>query len=349
MSLILFLIIIAVFFAGIIAAIYLLLKKFSREPKNNDQAMLMLQNQIQDLRKNLDIRLGESTKMIQYHSTESQKVIRDITEKVTRKLAEVGEGQKQVFDIAKQLDNLQDILKNPKQRGVLGEYYLKTVLENVLPPNVFQMQYKFKDGATVDAAIFIKDYIIPIDSKFSLENYNRLISSKNEEEKKKLENALGEDLKQRIDETAKDIRTDEETMDFAFMFIPSEALYYDLLIHKVGSINSRDLIEYATREKKVIIVSPTSFFAYLQTVLQGLRAFQIEKSAKEIIKDVEKLGKHLISFDGYMKKVGVHLATTVNTYNTASRELGKIDKDVLKITGEALDIEPVAIDKPKEE
>src|SRR3990167_8496094 len=244
--------------------IFLFLRNYlSRKPdENNQQAMLLLQNQIQEITKTLDYKLDQSTRIMQNQFGESARIIKEITQELTK----VGEGQKQVVDIAKQLESLQDILKNPKQRGVLGEYYLKTVLENVLPPNVFQMQYKFKDGATVDAAIFIKDYIIPIDSKFSLENYNRLISSKNEEEKKKLENALGEDLKQRIDETAKYIRPDEETMDFAFMFIPSEALYYDLLIHKVGSINSRDLIEYATREKKVIIVSPTSFFAYFQTV-----------------------------------------------------------------------------------
>ena len=138
-------------------------------------------------------------------------------------------------------------------------------------------------------------------------------------------------------------------MDFAFMFIPAEAVFYDLLVNKVGAVETEDLIQYAFREKPVIIVSPTSFLAYLQTVLQGLRALQIEESAKEIRKRVEELGRHLSSYETYMKKLGTHLGTTVNMYNTAYKELGKVDKDVLKITGKAAEIEPLALAKPTSE
>ena len=138
-------------------------------------------------------------------------------------------------------------------------------------------------------------------------------------------------------------------MDFAFMFIPAEAVFYDLLVNKVGAVETEDLIQYAFREKHVIIVSPTSFLAYLQTVLQGLRALQIEESAKEIRKRVEELGRHLSSYETYMKKLGTHLGTTVNMYNTAYKELGKVDKDVLKITGKAAEIEPLALAKPTSE
>jgi len=249
------------------------------------------------------------------------------------------------------LENLQDILKNPKQRGILGEYYLEAVLKNVLPPGVFQMQYEFKDGDIVDAVIFVKDKIIPIDSKFSLENYNRILEAKEDGERQKYETAFRDDLKTRIDETSKYIKPSEGTMEFAFMFIPSEAVYYDLLINKIGAVKSstRDLIQYAAGEKKVMIVSPTTFLAYLQTVLQGLKALQIEESAKEIRKRVEELGRHLLNFDEFMKKMGMHLGTTVGMYNKASKELGKIDKDVLRITGAAAGIEPLAIEKPKEE
>ncbi|HPW34567.1 MAG TPA: DNA recombination protein RmuC, partial [Candidatus Paceibacterota bacterium] len=256
---------------------------------------------------------------------------------------------KQVINFADQLKNLQDILKNPKQRGILGEYYLETVLKNVLPPGVFQMQYEFKDGVIVDAAVFVKDKIIPIDSKFSLENYNRILEARGED-KEKFEAAFVQDLKNRIDETSKYIKPEEGTMEFAFMFIPSEAVYYDLLVNKIGAIkvNTRDLIAYAA-EKKVMVVSPTTFLAYLQTVLQGLKALQIEESAKEIKKRVEDLGKHLQAFDSYMGKLGGHLSTTVNAYNFAHKELGKIDKDVLKITGESIGIEVGQIDKPSEE
>jgi DNA recombination protein RmuC len=138
-------------------------------------------------------------------------------------------------------------------------------------------------------------------------------------------------------------------MEFAFMFIPSEAIYYDLLVNKVGAVkvNTRDLIEYAFRDKKVIIVSPTSFLAYLQTVLQGLKAMQIEEKAKEIKINIEKLGKHMLAYDDFLKKLGISLSTTVNHYNNASLEFKKMDKDVLKITGEQSAIEPLKIERPK--
>ncbi len=340
--------ILAILLIGL-AAGFLFLKNFqkTREKEGESPVMLLLQNQIQEIARQVDSKLEQSTQIMQRQFGESSRIIREITQELTK----VGEGQKQVVDIARQLESLQDVLKNPKQRGVLGEYYLKTVLENVLPPGSFQMQYEFKDGSIVDAVVLVKDKIIPIDSKFSLENYNRILETRDEIEKQKLESAFRDDLKARIDETSKYVKPSEGTMDFAFMFIPSEAVYYDLLINKVGAVksNTRDLIEYAAGEKKVMIVSPTTFLAYLQTVLQGLKALQIEESAKEIRKRVEELGRHLSSYENYMKKLGTHLGTTVNMYNSAYKELGKIDKDVLRITGEAVDLEPMSIDKPQEE
>ncbi len=331
-----------------LAAIFWLIRNFLKKPEDSgNQPMLLIQSQINEITRTLDRKLGESTKILQQQFGESARIIREITTELTK----VGEGQKQVVDIAKQLESLQDILKNPKQRGVLGEYYLETVLKNVLPPGSFQMQYEFKDGTIVDAAIFVKDKVIPIDSKFSLENYNRLLETKDEAEQKRLETAFRDDLKMRIDETAKYVKPEEGTMEFAFMFIPAEAVYYDLLVNKIGAVKSstRDLIQYAAGEKKVMIVSPTTFLAYLQTVLQGLKALQIEESAKEIRKRVMELGKHLASYETYMKKLGVHLGTSVNMYNSAYKELGKIDKDVLRISGEAAGIEPTALEKPQEE
>ncbi len=247
MEIIFFLIILIILIAGL-AGMFLFFKN-NKKSENNDQSLLLIQNQIQEITRTLDLKLDQSTRMIQNQFGESSRIIKEITQELTR----VGEGQKQVIDVAKQLENLQDILKNPKQRGVLGEYYLKTVLENVLPPGAFQMQYEFKNGDIVDAAVFVKDKIIPIDSKFSLENYNRFLESKNENDKERFESAFSQDLKNRIDETSKYIKPEEGTMEFAFMFIPSEAVYYDLLINKIGVIksNTRDLIQYAAGEKKV--------------------------------------------------------------------------------------------------
>jgi DNA recombination protein RmuC len=210
------------------------------------------------------------------------------------------------------------------------------------------MQYKFHDNEIVDAVVFLdKGRILPIDSKFSLENYNRMINEGNKTEKDNLLKKIRNDLKSRIDETSKYIRPSENTMEFAFMFIPSESLYYDLLIGDVGSGSSaRDLIEYAFRDKKVIIVSPTSFMAYLQTVLQGLRSLQIEEQAKDIQIRVGKLGKHISQFDEYMQRLGKSLGQTVGHFNSAHKELVKIDKDVVKIADNAPSVEALLIDKP---
>jgi DNA recombination protein RmuC len=140
-------------------------------------------------------------------------------------------------------------------------------------------------------------------------------------------------------------------MDFAFMFIPAEGIYYDLLVNQIGpvKVNTRDLIEYAFNQRKVIIVSPTSFHAYLQTVMQGLRALKIEESAKEIRKNVELLHRHLLNYDSYFKKIGSNLSTTVNMYNSAYKEFHKIEKDVVKISGTEAKIEPDQLERPRME
>ena len=344
MSQTLLLILLAVAIAAIVALVYFLLRKKPQEKPQDNSAILMMQEQLKEIRQTLDSKMGDSAKIMQQQFSQSAKIIKDVTERLTK----LDETNKQVMGVADQLQGLEDVLKNPKHRGVLGEYYLENVLKNVLPPSNYKMQYEFKNGDIVDAAVFVKDKIIPIDSKFSLENYNRIVQEKDPTEREYLEKQFKSDLKTRIDETSKYIRPNENTMDFAFMFIPAEGIYYDLLINQVGAIkvNTRDLIEYAFKEKHVIIVSPTSFFAYLQTVMQGLRALQIEESAKEIRKYVEMLQKHLMSYEEYLQKLGSNLGTTVNMYNRAYKEFGKIDKDVFKITGKAGEIEPMQIEGP---
>jgi DNA recombination protein RmuC len=264
---------------------------------------------------------------------------------MTKEVTSVKEIGRQTQGFAQQLQNLQDILKNPKQRGILGEYYLETVLKNVLPPGMYQMQYPFKNGEVVDAAVFVSDKIVPIDSKFSLDNYNRLVHA-SEAEKPAFEKAFVNDLKLRIQETAKYIRPEENTMDFAFMFIPSEGIYYDLLTNQVGGGEDENLIQRAAGKYKVIIVSPTSFLAYLQTVMQGLKALKIEEKAVEIQQRVGELGKHVAAYEQFYKKLGVSLGTSVSHYNSGYKELGKIDKDVYRIADAKIGIEPELLDKP---
>lgn len=327
----------------LIVMIFFLLKK--KDEKRDDQSFLMIQNQINEMNKVLDTKLNDSNKMVHSKMTESLEIVKNVTERLTK----LDETNRQVMGFAQQLQSLENILKNPKQRGILGEYYLETVLKNVLPPSSYQMQYKFNNGEIVDAVVFSKEGIIPVDSKFSLENYNKILEAKDENEKEQLEKLFKQDLKNRIDETSKYIRPKEKTLEFAFMFIPSEAIYYDLLVNKVGAVkvNTRDLIEYAFRERKVIIVSPTTFLAYLQTVMQGLRALKIEESIKDILKHVSNLQNHIISYEDYLKKLGNNLGTTVNMYNSAYKEFAKIDKDVTKITGRETKIDANLIDKPK--
>ena len=336
---------------GVVAGgvlVYLILNK-KKEEKKDDIGLQLILQQLNELARTVDNKIGESHKQVneslKFHSSESNKIIKEITEELVR----VNEGQKQVVGFADQLQSLENILKNPKQRGILGEYYLETVLKNVLPPGSYQMQYEFPDKTIVDAVVFVKDKIIPIDSKFSLENYNKMVEERDTTEKKRLETIFVGDLKNRIVETAKYIQPTEGTTDFAFMFIPHEAIYYDLLTNKVGSLeeNAENLIQRAAGKYKVIITSPTSFLAYLQTVLQGLKALQIEESAKEIIKKVEDLGKHLKSYDEYHNKLGNALGTVVNHYNASNKELKKIDKDVLRIAGSSPELSLLEVEKPK--
>ncbi|MCC7469980.1 MAG: DNA recombination protein RmuC [Bacteroidetes bacterium] len=337
---------------GVVALIAILAFVRGKKSGNGDEKVFrFLADEMKDIRRTLDERLRDSGKemmeSLKYQTSESQKLIREITREIT----EVKETSKQVMTFTDQLQELQNMLKNPKSRGVLGEYYLETLLKNTLPPSSYEMQYGFKNGEIVDAVVFIKDKIIPIDSKFSLENYNKVSEAENPSEKERLEKLFLNDLKNRILETSKYIRPEENTMDFAFMFIPHEAIYYDLLVNKIGAIteDTENLIQRAASKYKVIIVSPTSFLAYLQTVLQGLKAMQIEERASEIQKRVGELGKHLTAYADYHDKLGKNLSTVVNQYNSSSKEFRKIDKDVMKISGETIGAEILEIEKPKEE
>lgn len=330
---------------------FLLMK---RKPKTDEQAMSMLKSDITELARSIGEmkdsfgtrleKMGEkTTSSLEKQLSESGKIVSDVSER----LAKLDETNKRVVSVADELKTLQNVLQNPKQRGVFGEFYLESVLQNVLATGQYQTQYKFKNGDIVDAVIFLdKGKILPIDSKFSLENYNRMVNEGDKSRRESLIKSVRSDLKNRIDETSKYIRPSEKTMDFAFMFIPSEALYYDLLIAGVGvGASERDLIEYAFRDKRVIIVSPTSFMAYLQTVLQGLKSLQIEKDAREIQGKVAKLGGHIAKFEEYLLKLGRSLDTTVNAYNHTHKEFEKVDKDVVAVAGGERQIEGFSINK----
>jgi DNA recombination protein RmuC len=363
--------IIAVIILGVLvlAMAAVLFRQLSEKPAGPDgqsalllkQDLLALNDSVAKLKDGLQAQIGERIDKnqammmgsIQKQFSESSKIIAE----VTRNLTELKESNKQVMNITEELRTLQNVLQNPKQRGVLGEYHLQTVLENVLPPERFKLQFlicKDDNGRDLicDAVVLLdKGKMLPVDSKFSLENYNRLVEEKDKVRRESLVKLFKADLKSRIDETSKYIRPHDGTMDYAFMFIPSEAIYYDLLVNKVGTTNTnaRDLIEYAFREKNVIIVSPTTFMAYLQTVLQGLRSLQIEEQAKDIQKRVGDLGRHINAYEQLMQRLGSSLGTTVSHFNNAHKELKKVDKDVVKIAGTSPSVEPLQVNRPADE
>lgn len=324
------------------AAVFFVLRHATRRPtEGNGESFVLLQNQIENLARALEGRLTESRREMRESVAtqfgESQKLMQGITERllhVQKGMSESAEIGKQVLSITDQLGNLEKVLKHQKQRGNLGEASLHLTLQNILPPDAYRLEHIFKDGEKVDAAILTKEGMIPIDAKFSLDNYNRAIEEDDPARREVLERDFKNDLKRRIDETAKYIRPKEGTLTFAFMFIPAEGIYYDLLVNEVGKIkvNTRSLIDYAYRDKHVIIVSPTTFSAYLQSVLYGFRAYRIEESAREIGKQAERLERHLRAYEDYFKRVGISLTTASNHYAAAEKEFGKIDKDILKIT-----------------
>ena len=346
--------IIAVIVLGILVLVLLVVVlRQQATPKPDGNVTLLLKEDLTKLslditqlkdgvQKQLTDQLGASNKQISDQSAASIKILQQVTEKLTKL-----EGtNKNVGDIANELKMLQNVLQNPKQRGVIGEFYLEQILKNTLPPGAYQLQYRLGEGLIVDAAIILDDRVLPVDSKFSLENYNRLLEAKPLEQEI-LAKAFKEDLKRRIDETSKYILPGKGTLDQALMFIPSEAIYYDLLANKVGlgNVSGRNLIQYAS-EKKVTIVGPSTLSAMLQTIMQGLRSIEIHKDTEKIRKNIEQLSKHLVAHNAYMQKLGNSLGTTVNHYNATYKELGKVDRDIVKITAIEASVDPLVLDRP---
>lgn len=345
---------IAVIVLGIICLALLAYVIKDNSSTGDDQSALLLKQdmnniteQMHSLREGLQghltQRLDKNQESMSKQLDASAKLIKDVTERLTK----LDDTNKRVVDVADELKSLQNVLQNPKQRGVLGEFYLEQILQNQLPPGSYELQYRLGEGLIVDAVIKLDGRLLPIDSKFSLENYNRLLDAKGPQ-KAILEKQFKEDLKRRIDETSKYIQTKKGTLEQALMFIPSEAIYYDLLANKVGAggVNGRDLMQYSAVDKKVTIVGPSTLSAMLQVIVQGMRSLEIQKDTELIRKNVEQLQKHLVGYDGYFKKIGVSLGATVGHYNNASKELGRIDKDVVKIASSESVIEVSLLEKP---
>lgn len=344
-------VIVGLLIANALLVLYLVSK--AKPQKESGDSSLVQQNlnhlsdnigKLQESLKNqIDFKLDKNQESMTRQLAASSKLVQDVTTRLTK----LDETNKRVVDVADELRQLQNVLQNPKQRGVLGEFYLDQILQNLLPPSSYTLQYKLSDGFIVDAVIHLDGKILPIDSKFSLENYNRLVEAKGVE-REPFEKAFKEDLKRRIDETAKYIQPKKGTLDQALMFIPSEAIYYDLLANKVGAsgVSGRDLMQYAAVEKRVVIVGPSTLSAMMQVIVQGLKSLEIQKDTEVIRKNIEQLQKHLLAYNSYFGKLGNSLGATVGHYNSASKELGKIDKDIVKIGGGETVLEVEEVTRP---
>ena len=356
---------------GVVLAMFFLR---NRNPSGSDSLLLQLnealRKEIQEIRKDVAqnaqtsrVEIEGKLKTINQEINEFQKSAKQnmqqqfsqsnkIVKEVTSELEKIKGTNEQVLNFATQMKSLEKILGNSKQRGILGEIQLENLLANVLPPELFQMQYSFANGEAVDAIVKVGDFIIPIDAKFSLDNYNKMVESSDAEAIKTLEQSFKGDIKKRIDETAKYIRPNEDTTDYAYMFIPADGLYQDLLNSRVGSlqINSRDLVSYAY-EKKVMIVSPMSLFPMLQITVKALHNLKIENSIQDILKNVDKLSAHLNAFEDVHSRLGKSIGTVVNQYNASAKEFKKIDKDIIRLSGEgnALDYQPDLLERPASE
>jgi DNA recombination protein RmuC len=274
-----------------------------------------LERRLQALAETLDRRLGDLDTKVDSRLQNAS----ETSSRIHERLGKLGEATAQMNDRVKDLARLEQALKPPKARGGFGELLLENLLRDRLPSSHYQLQYGFKNGERVDAVIRV-ERLVPIDAKFPLDNFHRLVEATGESERQAHEKALGRDLKAHIDAIAsKYIRPAEGTYDFAFMYVPSEAVYYELVCGKTG-----DLYTYALKQR-VFPVSPTTFSAYLQVIVFGLRGLQVEKHAQEVMAQITQLQKDFGRFREDFELVGTHLGRAQSKFGEAEKRLDRFE------------------------
>jgi len=249
---------------------------------------------------------------------------------VQRELGVLAQRTKDIQEVGRNISSLQELLRAPKFRGGFGELLLEKLLADVLPRDSYFLQYRFQNGETVDAVVRIGGNLVPIDSKFPLEDFERITRTESEEEQKALRRQFTRNIRKHVDDVAKYILPDENTFDFALMYIPAENIYYETIIR--GTEES-DIFSYSL-ERRVIPVSPNSFYAYLQVVVQGLKGLHFEKAAGEILNYVRRLQSDLGDFKQDYDTMGGHIRHAASKYDEASRKLARFG-DKLQLAGEA--------------
>jgi DNA recombination protein RmuC len=326
-------------------------KKLIEEVKTDpsSQAMwLSTQNQIEQLRAQMGDGLNKNISLLTEQQRAVNEQLRGITEQVNRQLLDssgeiskrldnaarvigdvqknigsLSEASKQIFEVGKNISTLQEILQPPKLRGGLGEQFLGELLSQILPSQFFTLQYMFANGERVDAVVRLGEKLVPIDSKFPLDNFKRILECKTEDERKVYQKTFSRDVKKHIDDIAsKYILPQEGTYDFALLYIPAENVYYETITKDDSLGEEKGILNYALK-KKVIPVSPNSFYAYLQVIVLGLKGFQIERHAVEIQALLAGLGKDLRAFQEDFQLVGKHLNNALSKFDDARKKLDK--------------------------
>jgi DNA recombination protein RmuC len=321
--------------------------------KKEDQSLLLMQQQIDQLRVQLSQALNNHTQLVQQqlgqvlgNVNERLKENGEILERTQQNLGErldnaarvVGgvqkslggleEANRKIYEVGKDIASLQEILRAPKLRGGLGEFFLEDLLTQILPTDHFAIQHAFKSGERVDAVIKLGGSLVPVDSKFPLENFKRILEAANDDERTRTKRQFVSDVKKHVDAIAgKYILPDEGTYDFALMYIPAENVYYETII-KDGSEEERNLSQYAL-SKRVIPVSPNSFYAYLQAIVLGLKGMKVEERAKEIIQYLSRLRGDFAKFRDDFDLMGKHLGHAQSSYQTTEKRLEQFGQRLL--------------------
>lgn len=274
--------------------------------------VLKISSQVNERLNQMNLTMQESHKMIGQNLSSATNVFGNVREQLGR----LEETNKQIYAVGKDISSLQELLRAPKFRGQMGETLLENLLSQVLPKDHYQMQYRFKSGDAVDAVIRLGERLVCVDAKFSLENFQKMLDAKDEQEKNIHRKKFIQDVKNRIDEIApKYIIPAENTYDFALMYIPAENVYYEVVIKE-------DIFSYSMA-KKVIPVSPNTFYAYLQVICLGLKGLKIEENAKAILKNLSTLGVEINKFKEDFDTLGAHLSNAKTKYDDSQKRLDK--------------------------
>lgn len=321
------------FFVVIIVLLVLLLVQV---PKNQhlNQQILALQNQLGEIQKRQADSAAQSLQEQAGFYQRSQAMLND----VHRKLGGLEQASRQLQELGRDIGELQDILKAPKLRGNLGEYLLEELLRQVLPERNFETQYRFRDGTVVDAVVRLGDRLVPIDSKFPLESFQRLLTVEGETARREEKRELVRAVRKKIDEiAAKYIKEVEGTYNFALMYIPAENVFYELIVTENVMDRRYDISAYAM-EHKVVPVSPNSLYAYLMAIALGLKGFKIEQQARVIMGELARVQSAFGEFYGDFTLLGRHLKNASAKFDDTLKKVERFNDRIGEITGVKRDL-----------